>query len=92
MTEIALIGVLAGLVILVTRIPKRVSRLLNRRLARKLAKGPVGTLMRHNYDYAMELSAAVFQGEKSLEQAKKHAETWIHLNVATGSQQKLRMD
>lgn len=84
MKEIVIIALIAGLVILAIRIPKLISRILNRRLARKLAEGPVGLLMRYDYDYAMDLSSAVFSGETTLRQASKHAEIWIRQNKAAG--------
>ena len=82
MKEIVIIALIAGMAILAMRIPKLISRILNRRLARKLAQGPVGLLMRYDYDYAMDLSSAVFSGETTLRQASKHAETWIRQYTA----------
>ena len=84
MKEIVIIAAITGLAILAIRIPKLISRVLNRRLARKLAEGPVGYLMRYDYDYAMDLSSAVFSGETTLRQASKQAEIWIRLNNPAG--------
>ena len=84
MKEIVIIAAIAGLFILAIKIPKLISRILNRRLARKLAEGPVGLLMRYDYDYAMDLSSAVFSGETTLQQASGLTEIWIRLNTASG--------
>ena len=84
MKEIVIIAAITGLIILAIKIPKLISRVLNRRLARKLAEGPVGLLMRYDYEYAMDLSSSVFSGETTLEQASRHAEIWIHLNTPSG--------
>jgi hypothetical protein len=72
------IGILVAAVLLTPVMLKMVSRQLNRRLAARLAKGPVGTLMRFDYDYAMTLSRDVFAGELSVEQAAQLAGRYLH--------------
>jgi hypothetical protein len=74
MNEFLIVGTLIAMVPLMPMLLKVVSRRLNRRLARKLAGGPVGALMRYDYDYAMALSRDVLTGELNAEQAARIAD------------------
>jgi hypothetical protein len=77
-----IIGISAATALLARLFLKWVSRRLNRRLAEKLARGPVGELIRFDYDYAMALSREVFAGGMSVEQAAQIADR--HLKRAVG--------
>ena len=75
MTNYALIlGCILVLALLTPAMAKAVSHAMNKRLARKLAKGPVVLLLKHDFNYAMELSKMVSQGDLSLAEVTKIAE------------------
>lgn len=72
-----LIGILLGMLILIPAALRLASSMLNRRLARKLATGPVGLLLKHDYHYAMDLSRLVSAGDLSPAEAGKLANDWM---------------
>ena len=72
-----LAGTLIALVVLIPAALRIFSRIMNRRLARRLATGPVGLLLKHNYRYAMDLSQMVSTGELSVADAGKLANNWM---------------
>ena len=75
MTNYALIfGCILVLVLLTPAMAKTISHAMNRRLARKLAKGPVGLLLKHDFNFAMELSKKVSKGDLSVAEVTKIAE------------------
>ena len=69
-----IIGCVLILALLTPTVARVVSHAMNRRLARKLAKGPVGQLLKHDYNYAMELSKMVSEGDLSLSEVTNIAE------------------
>ena len=75
-----LIGTLMCLIILIPAALRIFSKIMNRRLARKLATGPVGTLLKHDYNYAMDLSQMVSEGDLSLTEATTIADNWLSNN------------
>jgi len=72
-----LIGIILGMIILIPAALRLASSMLNRRLARKLATGPVGLLLKHDYHYAMDLSQLVSAGDLSPAEAGKLANDWM---------------
>lgn len=71
-------AIFIGCVLILTLLTPGVVRALahasNRRLARKLAKGPVGLLLKFDYNYAIDLSKMVSKGDLSLSDATSIAE------------------
>jgi len=72
-----LIGTLMCLTILIPAAVRTFSNVMNRKLARKLATGPVGILLKHDYNYAMDLSRMVSEGDLSLGEATVIADNWL---------------
>ena len=77
MNYTCVVGTLVGLVILIPAALRLFSKAMNRRLARKLAMGPVGILLKHDYQYAMDLSRMVSEGELSHTEASRIADIWL---------------
>ena len=77
MNYTCLIGALLSMTILIPAAIRLFSSILNRRLARKLATGPVGILLKHDYHYAMNLSRMVSEGDMSVAEAGKLANDWM---------------
>ncbi len=75
-----LFGILMCLTILIPAALRTFSKAMNRRLARKLATGPVGILLKHDYNYAMDLSRMVSDGDLSLTEATVIADNWLQQN------------
>ena len=84
MNNTYIIGILLGMIILMPAALRLAARLMNRRLARKLATGPVGLLLKYDYRYAMDLSRLVSAGERSPAEAGKLANDWILRNKGRG--------
>jgi hypothetical protein len=74
------VGTLVGLAILIPAALRIFSKTMNRRLARKLATGPVGILLKHDYQYAMDLSRMVSEGDLSHTEASRVADNWLSGN------------
>lgn len=72
-----IIGIILGMIILIPAALRLVSSMMNRRLARKLATGPVGLLLKHDYHYAMDLSQLVSAGDLSPAEAGRLANDWM---------------
>lgn len=85
MDYLILIGCILTLALLTPAMVRALSHAMNRRLARKLATGPVGVLLRHDYPYAMELSNMVSEGNLSVAEASELADNWIHMHTDIGS-------
>ena len=83
MNAVLIFGTLVASALVMPVLLKFFSRQLNRRLARKLARGPVGALMRYDYDYAMALSRDVFTGDLKAEQAARIADRFLRRVVGT---------
>jgi len=79
-----LIGALLSMTLLIPAALRLFSSIMNRRLARKLATGPVGLLLKHDYHYAMNLSRMVSEGELSVAEAGKLANDWMLRNRSQG--------
>ncbi len=75
------VGAILCLVLLIPAAMRAVSKALNRKLARRLATGPVGVLLQHNYSYAMDLSRMAADGELSEAEAGALAESWLFRNL-----------
>lgn len=81
MTDYAILfGCVLILALLTPAMVRTISHAMNRRLARKLAKGPVGQLLKHDYNYAMELSRMVSEGDLSLSKASNIAKHRLNRN------------
>ena len=79
-----LIGIILGMIILIPAALRLTSSMMNRRLARKLATGPVGLLLKHDYHYAMDLSRLVSAGDLSPAEAGKLANDWMMRSKGLG--------
>jgi len=80
------IGILISLILLIPAALKMYSKISNRRLARKLATGSVGALLRYDYNYAMSLSRMVSEGDLSLQDAAAIADSQLKRNIGISKQ------
>jgi|GEM_PF-898968 len=68
-----LAGWAAYMILLIPATRRAVTGVINRRIARRLATGPVNTLFKHDYNYAMVLSHMVAEGDLHIEDATELA-------------------
>jgi len=64
-----LAGWAACMILLIPATRRAITGVINRRMTRRLATGPVNTLFKQDYDYAMVLSHMVAEGDLHIEDA-----------------------
>jgi len=64
-----LAGWAACMILLIPATRRTVTGVINRRMARRLATGPVNTLFKHDYNYAKVLTHMVAEGDLHIEDA-----------------------
>lgn len=78
------IGSLMCFLIFIPAALRTYSKRMHRRLARRLASGSVGALLKHEYNYAMELSQMVSEGDLSVADVTVMADNWLLRNTDSG--------